>query len=92
MYEKKLEAEFIPIAPRKRDYRTVNVVGVFYWRMDALDTDEYYKQDCKFGIEIFKLEVSSKETTSIMASTFSLQSKVKLNHLSGRKLRMMLDL
>ena len=45
--ERKREADFIPTAPRKRDYGTVDAAGDFDWRLDALDTEEDYLQDCK---------------------------------------------
>ena len=45
--ERKLKADFIPIGPRKRDYRTIDVAGDFHWRADALDTEEDYLRDCK---------------------------------------------
>ena len=45
--ERKLKVEFIPTAPCKRDYGTVDVVGVSHWRPDTIDTEEDYKQDFK---------------------------------------------
>ena len=56
--ERKLEAQFMPTAPRRRDYRTVDAAGVFNWRPDAFDREEDYKRDCKIWDKIFKLEVS----------------------------------
>ena len=40
--ERKLEADFMPIAPRKRNYGTVDAAGIFHWLPDALDTEEDY--------------------------------------------------
>ena len=45
--ERKIEANLIPIAPRKRDYGAVDAAGVFQWRPDALDTKENYNRDYK---------------------------------------------
>ena len=45
--ERKLEADVIPIVPCKRDYKTVDAAGEFHWRLDAFDTEEDYKRDCK---------------------------------------------
>ena len=41
------QAEFMPIAPRRQDYGTVDALGVFHWRANALDTEEEYDRDCK---------------------------------------------
>ena len=45
--ERKIEADFISIAPRKRDYGAVDAADVFQWRPDALDTEENYNRDYK---------------------------------------------
>ena len=45
--ERKLEAQFMPTAPRRRNYGTVDAGGDFHWRPDALDTEEHYERDCK---------------------------------------------
>ena len=45
--ERKLEAQFMPIIPRRRDHGAVDTTGVFNWRPDVLDTTEDYKQDSK---------------------------------------------
>ena len=45
--ERKLHVDFIPIAPRKRDYGTDDAACVFHWRADALYTKEDYNRDCK---------------------------------------------
>ena len=37
----------MPTAVRKRDYGTLDAVGVFHWRPDALDTEEEYNRDYK---------------------------------------------
>ena len=45
--EKKIQADFIPIAPCKRDYGTIDAAGVFQWRPDTFDTEEDYNRDYK---------------------------------------------
>ena len=54
--ERKLEAEFMSIAPRRRDYETVDTASVFHWRPDALDTKEDYKRDSKIWDRNFQAE------------------------------------
>ena len=44
---RKIENEFRPIAPRKRNYGTVDAHGVFVWCANALDTEEDYDRDYK---------------------------------------------
>ena len=44
---RKNEDEFMPTAPRKRNYVTVDAHGVFVWRANALDTEEDYERDYK---------------------------------------------
>ena len=45
--ERKDEDDFIPTVVRKRDYGTVNNVGVFEWHAAALDTQDEYNRDYK---------------------------------------------
>ena len=45
--ERKNEVDFMPTAVRKRDYCTVDVAGVFYWRPDALDIKKEYNRNYK---------------------------------------------
>ena len=43
---RKTQAEFMPIATRRQDYGTVDALGAFHWRANALDTEEEYDRDC----------------------------------------------
>ena len=44
---RKNEDKFMPIEPRKQNYGTVDALGVFHWRANALDTEEDYNRDYK---------------------------------------------
>ena len=44
---RKTEADFMTTKSRKRDYGTVDALGVFHWRAPALDTEEDYNRDLK---------------------------------------------
>ena len=43
--ERKIETDFMPTGPRKRDYGTVDAACVYHWRPDALDTEVDYNRD-----------------------------------------------
>ena len=43
---RKTQAEFMPIAPRRRDYGADDALGVFQWRANTLNTEEEYDRDC----------------------------------------------
>ena len=93
--ERKIEAVFMPTAPRKQDYGTVDDNGIFHWRPNTLDIEEDYNRDYKTWDKNLtagmKQATSNGGITSIMASIFSSQSKVKWSHLFEIKPRMMLD-